>query len=284
VKVAALPSAPAAKAATPPPSAAPAPAAAAPAELPDPWEGTEEEAEAPSPEETAPPAPTPAKTVTGKAKKKVAKVVKPPPVKRDKDGRPALKWGRKPRRGAKLMGAVVPDERLRTKPLPRPSGNLHIFTLFTRETVKVNIYNDDGSYNIEALQAVNHMLRCKRTGAEREVDPRLLTLLSHIYDHYGKRLEVVSGFRNQRRTTSFHFRASASDIRIEGVKPTKLRDYVDTLDGGGMGLGLYPRAQFVHVDVRPLPSYRWIDYARGDGPESSDKKPPKGWKRKKLTS
>jgi uncharacterized protein YcbK (DUF882 family) len=251
----------------------------------DPWEGTEEEPESPSPEETAPPpAPTaPTKVAPGKATKK--KVVKPPPVKRDKDGRVALKWGRKPRKGARLMGAVVPEERLRTKPVARPSGNLHLFTLFTRESVKVNIYNEDGSYNIEALQAVNYMLRCKRTGAEREIDPRLLTILSTIYDHYGgKRIEIVSGFRNQRRTTSFHFRASASDIRIDGVKPTKLRDYVDTLDAGGMGVGLYPRAQFVHVDVRPLPSYRWIDYARGDGGESPDKKPPKGWKRKKFTS
>jgi uncharacterized protein YcbK (DUF882 family) len=248
-------------------------------------DGQEEESEAPSPEEMAPPpaTTTPTKVAAGKATKK--KVVKPPPVKRDKDGRPALKWARKPRKGARLMGAVVPEERLRTKPLPRPSGNLHLITLFTKESVKVNIYNEDGSYNIEALQAVNYMLRCKRTGAEREIDPRLLTVLSTIYDHYGgKPLEIISGFRNQRRMTSFHYRASASDIRIEGVKPQKLRDYVDTLDGGGMGVGLYPRGMFVHVDIRPLPSYRWIDYARGDGPESSDKKPPKGWKRKKFTS
>ena len=50
-----------------------------------------------------------------------------------------------------------------------------------------------------------------------------------------------------------------------------------------MGIGLYPRGQFVHIDVRPLPSYRWIDNARPN-PNSPDKRPPRGWKRKKLQS
>jgi hypothetical protein len=50
-----------------------------------------------------------------------------------------------------------------------------------------------------------------------------------------------------------------------------------------MGVGLYPRSEFVHVDVRPLPSYRWIDYAKSD-PDNPDKRPPRGWKRKKLNS
>lgn len=195
-----------------------------------------------------------------------------------------LRYQRKPRKGPKLLGAVVPEERLRATPPPKPSGNLHLFTLATHESLKINIYNEDGSYNIEALQAASHMLRCKRTGAEKEIEPRLLAVLSMIYDHFGeRRIEIVSGYRNQRRMTSYHFKASASDIRIEGVKPPKIRDFADSLDAGGMGVGLYPRAGFVHVDIRPLPSYRWIDYAKADG-ESPDKKPPRGWKRKKLQS
>ena len=34
-----------------------------------------------------------------------------------------------------------------------------------------------------------------------------------------------------------------------------------------MGIGIYPRAGFVHVDIRPEPSYRWTDYSP---PGSSD--------------
>jgi uncharacterized protein YcbK (DUF882 family) len=238
-----------------------------------------EEGEAPGPQEKATPeaAPQAAPRVTKTSRAKKA----PPAPKVGKDG---LHWQRKPRKGAKLLGAVVPDERLRTSPPPRPSGNIHLYVLATHESLRVNIYNEDGSYNIEALQAASHLLRCKRTNAEKEIEPRLFTVLSTIYDHFGeKRLEIVSGYRNQRRTTSYHFRGSASDIRIEGVRIAKIRDYADSLDAGGMGVGLYPRAGFVHVDVRPLPSYRWIDYAKSD-PDNPDKRPPRGWKRKKLTS
>jgi uncharacterized protein YcbK (DUF882 family) len=242
-----------------------------------PAENSEEGEVAPAAPQDAPAVPAPTAKPT-----KVSRVAKP--AKKPKPGKDGLVWSRKPRKGAKLMGAVVPEERLRTTPPPRPSGNLHIYALNTHESLKVNIYNEDGSYNIEALQAVSHLLRCKRTQAEKEIEPRLLTVLSTIYDHFGeKRLELVSGFRNQRRVTSYHFRGSASDIRIAGIKPKVIRDYADSLDAGGMGVGLYPRAQFVHVDVRPLPSYRWIDYAKADG-ESPDKRPPRGWKRKRLNS
>jgi len=114
--------------------------------------------------------------------------------------------------------------------------------------------------------------------------PRLLVILSHVYDHFGKRrIEVTSGYRNQRRTSSYHFRGSATDIVVPGVKPAKLRAFVETLDSGGMGIGLYPRAGFVHVDVRPPPSYRWIDYNPVDHSDPA-RRPPRGWKRKRLQS
>ena len=51
----------------------------------------------------------------------------------------------------KYAGRVVPEEQLRIEPLPRPSGNLHIVSLVTsHEQAKVNIYNSDGSYNLDA--------------------------------------------------------------------------------------------------------------------------------------
>jgi uncharacterized protein YcbK (DUF882 family) len=237
-----------------------------------PAEGGEEGADAPTPAELAAHAAKPVKAKPARA----ARPAKPKKI--------TLQWHRKPRRGAKLIGALVPDELLRSTPLPRPSGNLHLYVLATHESLKVNIYNDDGSYNVESLRAVSHILRCKRTDAEKDIEPRLLTVLSTIYDHFGgKPLQVVSAYRNQRRTTSYHFHGSASDIRIAGVKQPKLRDYAASLDAGGMGIGLYPRADFVHVDIRPPPSYRWIDYARSN-PDNPDKAPPKGWKRKELKS
>lgn len=188
------------------------------------------------------------------------------------------------RTGAKVLGWVVPERKLRRTPAERPSGNLHLVAVATHEELKVNIYNADGSYSVEALTEVSHLLRCRRTDAEKDIEPRLLTMLSHVYDQFDERpIQVVSAFRNQRRTTSYHFKAAAIDIRVRGVKPAKVKTFLESLDAGGMGIGMYPRTGFVHVDVRPPPSYRWIDWSRSN-PDAPDKRPPRGWKKKKLQS
>jgi uncharacterized protein YcbK (DUF882 family) len=204
------------------------------------------------------------------------------------DGAPAKrKRHGKARRGhgAKFAGRVVSESQLRTDPLPRPSGNLEIVSLSNpTDHAKVNIYNVDGSYSVDAIDELNFVLRCRRTDAEKPIDIQLLTWLSLIYDHFGKKpLQIVSGYRNQRKQTSNHFLGRATDIRIEGVSPKQVRAFAETLDRGGMGIGLYPRSQFVHIDVRSPPSYRWIDNS-APGSNAAEKRPPRGWKRHKLES
>lgn len=198
----------------------------------------------------------------------------------ESDGEGGAAKGTPARRRAKMNGNAVPENRLRATPPPRPSGRIRLFSLSSKEEVEVNIFNPDGSYNLAAIERVQHILRCRRTDAERPMEPRLFVVLSHLYDHFRKRLDVVSGYRNQRKQTSYHFKGSASDIRVAGVAPKKVRAFAETLDAGGMGIGLYPVGEFVHVDVRPPPSYRWVDYARPN-PNNPDKQPPKGWKRRK---
>jgi uncharacterized protein YcbK (DUF882 family) len=185
----------------------------------------------------------------------------------------------------KFTGRVVPEEQLRTEPLPRPSGNLHIVSAaHASDQAKVNIYNADGSYNLEAMHELNGVLRCRRTDDEKPIDVQLLTWLSLIYDHFGsKPLKIVSGYRNQRKQSSNHFKGRATDIQIEGVSAKQVRAFAETLDRGGMGIGIYPKSGFVHIDVRSPPSYRWIDNSPSN-PNAAEKRPPRGWKRKKLES
>src|SRR3954452_3363210 len=119
------------------------------------------------------------------------------------DGAPVKRKRRgKSRRGhgPKFAGRVVLESQLRTEPLPRPSGNLEIVSLANpTDRAKVNIYNPDGSYSVNAEEELNFVLRCRRTDAEKAIDVQLLTWMSLIYDHFGnKPLQIVSGYRNQR--------------------------------------------------------------------------------------
>jgi uncharacterized protein YcbK (DUF882 family) len=180
---------------------------------------------------------------------------------------------RKKRKRAVFSGYQVPDSKLRSDPLDHPSGHLHIYSVNSREDVEVDLYGNDGDFSPAALDQLNHLWRCKRTNTEKPINPHLFEILSLLQDHFGGRtIELVSGFRNQRHTSSYHFHGSASDIRIIGLSDKALHNFVATLDTGGMGLGLYPRSGFIHIDVRPEPSYRWVDYTPGGSGEGASRK------------
>jgi uncharacterized protein YcbK (DUF882 family) len=184
----------------------------------------------------------------------------------------------------RMVGWPVPEKDLLPEPPARPSGKLHIYSLSYKDDAEVNIYNEDGSFNLQALAEVNHIFKCRRSGLEHEIDARLITILSQIYDHFGgRRIELLSGYRFQRRTTSNHFHGAAADIRIAGVDPRQIRAYAESLDAGGMGVGWYPKVGFIHVDVRQPPSYRWIDYSKSN-PDARDRMPPRGFKRRNPQS
>ena len=64
------------------------------------------------------------------------------------------------------------------------------------------------------------------------------------------------------------------DIRIPGVSIHDMYNFAETLDAGGMGIGIYPTSGFIHVDFRAPgePSYRWTDYSGHGGGGGGGKK------------
>ena len=87
--------------------------------------------------------------------------------------------------------------------------------------------------------------------------PGLLVRLQRLANHYpGKIIEIVSGYRPDARDTSRHHHGRALDLRVAGIAREKLRDYLRTLDG--TGVGYYPNSYFVHMDVRDIKGY-WVD-------------------------
>ncbi len=175
---------------------------------------------------------------------------------------------------------------LRTDPLPRPSGEIDLKAENLGEEVHVNIYKADGSFDEASLAKLDDMFRCVRTGEVRAVRRELYEQLSRIYDHFGTQINLVSGFRFAERNSSRHYHASAMDIRIPGVSINEMYKFAESLDAGGMGIGLYPSSQFIHVDFRAPgePSYRWTDYSGHDSGKHSKKSTGRTQPARKPTS
>lgn len=151
-----------------------------------------------------------------------------------------------------------------SEPLAKPSGDIWLRAENLNEEVEVNIYNADGSFNDASLATLDDLFRCARTGEVRAVRRELYENLSRVFDHFGRqRIDLVSGFRFAERNSSRHFHASAMDIKITGVSINEMYRYAESLDGGDMGIGIYPTSGFVHLDFRAPgePSYRWTDYS-----------------------
>lgn len=177
-----------------------------------------------------------------------------------------------------FQGHGVAKASLRTEALPQPSGAIWLRAENLGEEARVNIYKADGSFDEAALAQLDELFRCKRTNEVRAVDPRLYEQLSRIQDAFGgKEIELVSGFRFAERNSSRHYHASAMDIRIKGVSIREMYAMAESLDAGGMGIGIYPHSGFIHVDYRAPgePSYRWTDYSGPGGNKNSGKRSKK---------
>ena len=173
------------------------------------------------------------------------------------------------KRVPEFQGHNAARDSLRVEPLDHPSGDIAVRAKGVDAEIAVNIYRPDGTLDEGALAQLDEVFRCRRSGEVRAIDPRLYEMLSRIYDHFGRvTIDLVSGFRfKNEKESSRHHHASAMDIKIEGVSIKDLRDFAETLDQGGMGIGIYPTSGFVHVDFRAPgePSYRWTDLS---GPDS----------------
>lgn len=91
-------------------------------------------------------------------------------------------------------------------------------------------------------------------GGIATVDAVLLRHLETIRAHFGAPITITSAFRCSTRNAqvggannSQHLYGMAADIRVQGVDPVAVQDWLDPWWPGG--LGRYP--SFTHIDVRP---------------------------------
>jgi uncharacterized protein YcbK (DUF882 family) len=116
----------------------------------------------------------------------------------------------------------------------------------------------DGTVDDATRKEIERMFRCKRTGHSHLIDQGSLAMLADVSSHWpGQTIELVSAYRRVDRRTSRHRQARAIDFRIKGVKMTEVRDYVWATNTE-LGLGWYPKQNFVHMDHRPGDAdYAW---------------------------
>jgi uncharacterized protein YcbK (DUF882 family) len=144
-----------------------------------------------------------------------------------------------------------------------PDKSLSLFNPNTKESL-FTTYWSDGQYVPQALAEINHIMRDRLTGDIKPIDVRLLDLLHAIGTELKNQrpLHVISGYRSLKNNTllrrrgkpasknSYHLRGKAADICIPGCQLSALRGVSAQLKGGGVGY--YPQAGFLHVDVGPI--------------------------------
>ena len=141
-----------------------------------------------------------------------------------------------------------------------PERSLSLRNLHTEETLST-VYWADGQYLADRVARVNHLLRDHRSGEVAAMEPRLLDLLfalSQKLEASGP-IEIISGYRSPDTNAllaanssgvakgSLHMQGMAADIRLPGRELVHVREVALDLKAGGVGY--YPSAGFVHVDV-----------------------------------
>ena len=96
-----------------------------------------------------------------------------------------------------------------------------------------------------------------------EIDEKLIDYVQKIRNHFGKPVNVSSGYRCATHnkniggaTGSRHSKGQAADIYINGVTPAEIAKYAESI--GILGIGLYETdadGHFVHVDTRETKSF-----------------------------
>lgn len=129
------------------------------------------------------------------------------------------------------------------------------------------VYWAQGEYVPEGLTAIDKLLRDFRTDDVHPIEPRLLDLLFEVRGalRTNRAFEVISGYRSPRTnktlrrhrrgiaSQSFHTLGMAIDVVIPGRSVRDLRRVALSMRRGGVGF--YPRAGFVHLDVGPSRSW-----------------------------
>jgi uncharacterized protein YcbK (DUF882 family) len=130
----------------------------------------------------------------------------------------------------------------------------------TGEKLKAE-YWQNGDYQPQVLEQVNHLLRDWRNNEVHAIDPALLDVLFDLRSKAQSQgaFHVTSAYRSPKTNAmlhaassgvaehSMHMQGKAIDVRLEGFATERLAELARDLRRGGVGY--YHASDFVHVDT-----------------------------------
>lgn len=156
---------------------------------------------------------------------------------------------------AGLAGLVVPLSARSAE-----ARELSFYHIHTGEKIRL-AYFDNGAYQPDALDALNHFMRDWRTGDVHVIDPGLFDQLHALQAKVEApgAFNVICGYRSPATnamlhdrsdgvaTHSLHMDGMAMDICLPGKDLKQLHNAALALAAGGVGY--YPSSGFIHMDT-----------------------------------
>ncbi|MFH1356944.1 MAG: DUF882 domain-containing protein [bacterium] len=141
-------------------------------------------------------------------------------------------------------------------------GKLRLYVYHVNEFLEVTYLDENGQWIDSAYEKINYIYRSRGDEQVGNIDKRLIELADHVQDHFNvDTIEVISGYRSpvfnkslkdtghNVANESLHTKGLASDIHIDEIKETTLRDYLLGIKQGGVGY--YGDKLMVHMDFGP---------------------------------
>ena len=139
-------------------------------------------------------------------------------------------------------------------------GSISLFNTHTQERLSVTFRKADGTYDVDALNAINWIMRCHFTNQQTVMDVKTIEYLNLIDNRLGggNEIHIISGYRSPSYNSllsskgghvakhSLHLVGKAIDISIPGTDLHAVRSTAVSLRLGGVGY--YPGGGFVHID------------------------------------
>lgn len=144
-----------------------------------------------------------------------------------------------------------------------PPRRVHLVNPHTGESFD-DIYQENGEYLPDALRQLDLLLRDHATDKVHTIDRGLIDLLSGLQRRIDRPqpFHVVSAYRSPETNAaarrhnrhvarnSLHMHGKAVDVTAPNLDIRKLTRAAIAMEAGGVGA--YPHANFVHLDVGPV--------------------------------